>query len=454
LVSSIEAYDLRSSSCFSLANFARSACNKGPASDSVNAIAFPQLPHRIVGSLSISLFYPLVVTISPMANDVRVLLIDDQEIVGKAVGGMMAEHSDIDFEFCNDPLEAINVATRFSPTVILQDLMMPQIDGLTLLKFIRASPVTRDVPMIVLSSKEEPAIKAKAFSLGANDYMVKLPDKLEILARVRYHSRGYIALKQRNEAYKQLAERERQLADELKQAADYVMSLLPQPMNDPRVQIDAVFVPSIQLGGDTYGYFWVDQDHLGIYLLDVSGHGVGSSLMAVSAMNLLGSKLLPDCDFTQPIQVLNRLSNAFEMDKHAGKYFTIFYGVYNVKTRLLRWSNAAHPPPLLVAPSTTSPRTYRELDSGGPMIGLMPDTPFDPFEVTVEPNSELIVFSDGTFEIDLPDGSVLNQDTLNTFLASLSHGTDPKEPVLLRARELRQKQILNDDFSIMWIRLP
>ena len=388
-----------------------------------------------------------------MSKSVRVLLIDDQEIVGRAVGLMMKDETDIVFEHCLDPLQAIEVATRFEPTVILQDLMMPQIDGLTLLKFIRASPVTRDVPMIVLSSKEEAVIKARAFALGANDYLVKLPDKVEVVARVRYHTRGYLALRERNQAYKQLAERERQLADELKQAADYVTSLLPAPMDDSRVKIDAVFVPSIQLGGDTYGYFWLDDHHLAIYLLDVSGHGVGSSLMAVSAMNLVGSQSLPSCDFTEPSQVLNRLSNAFDMDKHSGKFFTMFYGVYNASTRLFKWSSAGHPGPLLFEHDTISPRRYRVLDIGGPMIGLMADTPFDAFETTLTPGSELVVFSDGTFEIDLPDGTVLDQDTFNTFVAGLSHGTDPKSPVLNRARMLRTKQVLNDDFSIMWVRI-
>ena len=88
--------------------------------------------------------------------------------------------------------------------MILQDLVMPDIDGLTLVKNFRANEATRETPMIVLSTKEEPAVKAEAFALGANDYIVKLPDRLELLARIRYHSKGYIALLQRNEAYQAL----------------------------------------------------------------------------------------------------------------------------------------------------------------------------------------------------------------------------------------------------------
>src|SRR4051794_35982819 len=122
----------------------------------------------------------------------RVLLVDDQAIVGESVRRMIAGESDIEFHFCQDPADALAAANRIQPTVILQDLVMPEVDGLLLVKFLRANPETRETPMIVLSSKEEPVIKARAFALGANDYIVKLPDRLELLARVRYHSRAYL----------------------------------------------------------------------------------------------------------------------------------------------------------------------------------------------------------------------------------------------------------------------
>src|SRR5215831_5193828 len=114
-----------------------------------------------------------------------VLLIDDQPIVGHAVKEMLKPESDIQFHFCKEPLKALEMARAINPTVILQDLVMPDIDGLTLLKFFRADPHTKQIPMIVLSSKEEATVKAQAFSLGANDYLVKLPDRIELIARIR-----------------------------------------------------------------------------------------------------------------------------------------------------------------------------------------------------------------------------------------------------------------------------
>ena len=183
---------------------------------------------------------------------VTVMLVDDQAIVGESVRRMLEPEGDVRFHFCQAPAQAIPIANEVRPTVILQDLVMPDIDGLQLVKFFRANPATRDTPMIVLSSKEEPVVKARAFALGANDYLVKLPDRLELVARVRYHSRAYLSRLERDEAYRQLAESQRQLAEEVAQAARYVQSLLPEPLTGD-VRTDWRFVPSTQLGGDLFG---------------------------------------------------------------------------------------------------------------------------------------------------------------------------------------------------------
>src|SRR5437763_4190534 len=160
----------------------------------------------------------------PDTAPIKVLLVDDQPMVGETVRRMLADEPGVEFRFCPDPAAAIDAANEFRPTVILQDLVMPDIDGLQLVKYFRANPVTRETPLVVLSSKEEPTVKAKAFALGANDYMVKLPDRLEVVARVRYHSRGYINLLERNEAYRALADSQKHMAAEVAQAARYVRS--------------------------------------------------------------------------------------------------------------------------------------------------------------------------------------------------------------------------------------
>jgi two-component system, chemotaxis family, response regulator WspR len=152
---------------------------------------------------------------TPPAADVpaMVLLVDDQAIVAEAVRQALAGEEGIDFHYCAKAEEAMKAVIYTRPTVILQDLVMPGVDGLTLVKAYRSTPATRDVPIIVLSAKEEPVIKSAAFAAGANDYLVKLPDRIELVARVRYHSRSFVNLLQRDEAYRALRQSQQQLLE-------------------------------------------------------------------------------------------------------------------------------------------------------------------------------------------------------------------------------------------------
>jgi two-component system chemotaxis family response regulator WspR len=148
---------------------------------------------------------------SPPDHAMMVLLVDDQLMIGEALRRILAGQPNIDFHYCSDPHEAIAVAKTIRPTVILQDLVMPGVNGLDLVRDYRQDPETRDIPVIVLSTKEEPMIKSDAFSAGANDYLVKLPDRLELIARVRYHSRAYLNQLERDEAYAALRESQQNL---------------------------------------------------------------------------------------------------------------------------------------------------------------------------------------------------------------------------------------------------
>lgn len=146
-------------------------------------------------------------------SKVRVLLVDDQLIIVEALRRMLGEQPDIEFHHITDGAIAVDTALQLQPTVILQDLIMPAIDGFGLIRQYRDCPQLANVPVIVLSSKEDPKLKAFAFEVGANDYLVKLPDRLELLARVRYHSSAHTNRIERDEAFAFLRESQQQLAE-------------------------------------------------------------------------------------------------------------------------------------------------------------------------------------------------------------------------------------------------
>ncbi|HKY34473.1 MAG TPA: diguanylate cyclase [Polyangiaceae bacterium] len=139
------------------------------------------------------------------------LLVDDQAIVAEALRLLLANQPDIELHVCSDAALALPMARELRPTVILQDLVMPDVDGFTLVRFFRADPATSAIPIIVLSSKEDPRDKSRAFEIGASDYLVKIPDHIELIARVRAHSRSFLAQLERDEAYGALAALKHQL---------------------------------------------------------------------------------------------------------------------------------------------------------------------------------------------------------------------------------------------------
>lgn len=144
--------------------------------------------------------------IPPDESTIVVFLVDDQAMIGEAVRRAIASESDMVFHYCSRAEDALAMAEKIGPTVILQDLVMPDVDGLTLVSRYRAHPATRDIPIIVLSSKEDAAVKSEAFAADVSDYLVKLPDKIELIARIRHHSKSYLNRRQRDAAYRALSD--------------------------------------------------------------------------------------------------------------------------------------------------------------------------------------------------------------------------------------------------------
>ena len=184
-----------------------------------------------------------------------------------------------------------------------------------------------------------------------------------------------------------------QLAGELDSAAKYVMSILPGDLTG-RVQARSRYLPSRVLGGDSYGYSWIDDDHLIVYLIDVSGHGVEPALLSVSVHNMLRSRSMPTATLLSPEQVLLELNQLFQMDRHDDHYFTMWYGVYQASTGTLRYAAAGHPPALAL---TDADGTISATALGGTSIpvGMFPDSGFTGETYRIPAGTQILLCSDG-----------------------------------------------------------
>jgi hypothetical protein len=192
----------------------------------------------------------------------------------------------------------------------------------------------------------------------------------------------------------------RRLMSELSGAARYVSSILPTDLDGP-VPVTSRYIPSEELGGDSFDYRWIDDDHLIAYVVDVSGHGIGPAAFSVSVHNLLRSGTIDDDTLQDPGRVLTELNRLFQMDRQAGNYFTIWFGVYQPSTGTLRYARAGHPPAIVMAADHSEPVL---LESGSVPIGVIADTIYDAYDYALDPHATVLIFSDGAYEMVLPGG--------------------------------------------------
>jgi serine phosphatase RsbU (regulator of sigma subunit) len=230
---------------------------------------------------------------------------------------------------------------------------------------------------------------------------------------------------------KQEVERSEELRRDLDRASQYVRSLLPAPIADGPIRTDWLFQPSAQLGGDAFGYDQLDADTFAMYLIDVSGHGVGAAMHSVSVLSVLRQRALLDADLREPAEVLASLNTMFQMDRHDGMFFTMWYGVYHIGQRLLRFASAGHHPSYLVTDRADTPgrRGAMALRTRGLMLGAMPQARFSGDQTIVPPNSSLYLFSDGVFEIVTKDLRQWRLDDFTPLLVEPSETGTGGEPL-------------------------
>jgi serine phosphatase RsbU (regulator of sigma subunit) len=239
------------------------------------------------------------------------------------------------------------------------------------------------------------------------------------------------------------------LQRELRDAERYVLAILPPPVMEP-FPVDWLFVPSTELGGDSFGYHWIDDEHFALYLLDVCGHGVNAALLSISVMNVLRNQGLARTDFRSPTEVLAGLNRAFQMERNNDMYFTMWYGVYDKQNRRLTYATGGHPPAILMGGASEETAQPLELSKTGAVIGVFPEMTFDSEAIDLPAFSRLYVFSDGIYEVLRPDGTMLEYSEFVDILAASkrSAGSIIKQTVGA-IQNLHGGQQFEDDVSIV-----
>jgi PAS domain S-box-containing protein len=199
---------------------------------------------------------------------------------------------------------------------------------------------------------------------------------------------------------------------DLIRAENYILSLLPKPLNSDIIKTNWEIKPCSRLGGDAFGYQWLDNNNFAFYILDVSGHGVGAALHSISALTMLRFRTLLNTDFYQPDSVLYSLNQTFNMEQHNDLYFTMWYCVLNLPTKTLSYAGAGHPPLILIDKKNNASL----VESKNFVIGYSPDLTYKSGKISIDNGSRLYMYSDGAYEVRKPDGKMMCIDELSDYL--------------------------------------
>lgn len=404
-----------------------------------------------------------------MENVVSLLVVDDDEAnrdmlsrrlrrkgyaVASAAGGREA-------------LERI-ASERYD--LILLDLVMPEVGGLEVLRTIRQTAPAAELPVIITTAKDANRDVIAGLEAGANDYLTKPLDFPIVKARVRMQIKLKRAVDRIRDLERDLAQRNRALEaanermqSDLAAAARIQAATLPGALPQlPQAKFAWLFKPCAELAGDGLNVFPLDGDHVGMYILDVVGHGLAAALLSVAVSRVLtpspnsflvrpsaeppGYRLLP------PGEVAEQLNRRFPFDSATEQFFSLIYGVLDLRTLELRFVCAGHPGPVHLGRSAAAPR----LIGGHERLPIgMGDRTYPEHAMLLEPGDRLVLYSDGISEAMSPDSEPFGSRRLLDSLA-LGRNLPLDESLAALWRDIeawRGPGSLQDDASVIAVEI-
>ena len=374
-------------------------------------------------------------------SDCRVLLVDDAKAnLDILVEGLKSDHK---LSLALNGEMALQIAARTPPDLVLLDIVMPGLDGYEVCRRLRQMPETAEVPIMFLSSLEEVQNKTRGFEAGANDYLTKPFEMLEVKARVR----SLLKAKAYSDAVKE------QIASELRVAREIQMGMLPHDFTGIEraygVALSAVLEPAREVGGDLYGVCAMAKDRLVVFLGDVSGKGIPASMFMVRAISL--ARLLAR-EIAEPERILARLNDELAADNPSGMFVTFLCGVFEPGSGRLVLANGGHCRPVLL-PAGEAPRwAVKHL---GTALGFEPGLEFERTELTLREGDALIFYTDGVSEAFNPQDECYGNDRLLAD-AGVFAGQSPAAitaGLLQKVRTFAGTAPQSDDIAILALRV-
>jgi phosphoserine phosphatase RsbU/P len=315
----------------------------------------------------------------------KILIVDDSKVIVLLINSILQE--DYDTVTASDGLQAIEVNNREKPDLILMDVEMPNMNGYEACKIIKEQSENTFTPIIFITSKSDLQSIKTGLRAGAEDYLAKPFEPEELLVRVQ-------AVLRTKKLYNQLMEAYAIIDKERDTIAHIQKNLLCQEL--PKVSgfnFFADYQPSSKAGGDYYDFIRIDDDHLGVLVADVSGHGTPAAVIMAMMRVLVRSFL---AKLKSPKEMLETLNRILCENQKLGHFITAFYGVIQLPSQQMKYASAGHNPPLLIDYKSN---TVQQLKTGkGFPLMIHSQNEIEERETHLPLNSKLVCYTDGLTE--------------------------------------------------------
>ncbi len=365
------------------------------------------------------------------AESERLLLVDDNptnlQVLSQTLSGRSYKLS-----VAKNGEDALRIARKAKPQLVLLDIMMPGMDGYEVCRQLKADPDIRETAVIFLSALDDTKDKVKGLELGAVDYITKPFQADEVIARVNTHLTIHRLKQSLDARNKELQAANERMKTDLEAAARVQQSLLPEVAPPtPSAEFAWTYRPSEELAGDALNIFKIDDRHIGVYVVDVSGHGVASALLAVSVTRNLSPQpgrvsLITEpsnepggYSIVSPSEVASRLNAMYPMDFKARLYFCLLYGVFDTETRKFRFVSAGTPGPIRYRDGEGA----KVFDVPATPIGLFLESEYEDTTLELQPGDRVYLHSDGVNEARNAAGEDLGRPRMCATLEKTAGGS-------------------------------
>lgn len=383
-------------------------------------------------------------------RDFSILIVDDIPSNIQVLGKILQEYK-FRINFATSGKQAIKLVDKSRPDLILLDISMPEMSGIDVCKHLKSRKETEDIPIIFLTALTDEDDIVAAFNAGGADYITKPFHSSELIARVRHH----LTLV---DSYRKLKDAYDIIESDLAAASQMQHHLIPPSSvqyND--VEFSNIFIPSVQVSGDTLNYYAIDKSHILFYMVDVAGHGVPSAFLAYTLSRWLDEDRsvdnpIYDIDnenlvINSPDRIVEILNKKFQVDPTTFNYFTMFLGIIDTDLKTIFYCQAGHTQPIIIR----NKDDFEILNATGFPVGLLQEAEFELNTIKYEKGMRFIIYSDGITELRNDENKYFGTDRLaGIFLKNyeipLSEQLDKLESEIV---DFHGNKKFNDDVSLI-----